>query len=73
MCLATHLFILVVPSLLLILRNHEPVANMDGKSDSAIELIDKGSKQKNDANDMARLGKMPVLKVPSTSVGSSSA
>ena len=46
---------------------------MDGKSDSAIELIDKGGKQKNDANDMARLGKTPVLKVLSTSIGSSSA
>ena len=46
---------------------------MDGKNDSAIELSDIGSKQKNDAHDMARLGKTPVLKVLSTSIGSSSA
>lgn len=46
---------------------------MDGKNDSMIELSDIGSKQKNDANDMARLGKMPVLKVSSLSTSSSSA
>ena len=39
---------------------------MDGKNDSVIELGDIGSKQKNDAIDMARLGKLPVLKVLST-------
>lgn len=36
---------------------------MDGKSDGVIELSDISSKQKNDATDMARLGKLPVLKV----------
>ena len=40
---------------------------MDGKNDSVIELGDIGSKQKHDAIDMARLGKLPVLKVLSTS------
>ena len=46
---------------------------MDGKIDSGIELSNIGTKQKSDEDDMARLGKTPVLKALITSIGSSSA
>ncbi len=46
---------------------------MDGKIDSVIELSNIGTKQKNDDNDMARLGKTPVLKALITSIRLSSA
>lgn len=46
---------------------------MDGKIDDGIELSDIGTKQKSDDNDMARLGKTPVLKAVITSLCLSSA
>ena len=66
------LYFLFIPSAHL---PHEPkpVAIMDGKIDGGIELNNIGSKQKSDENDMARLGKTPVLKALITSICLSSA
>ena len=52
------------------LVNRRPVPNMDGKIDGGIELSNIGTKQKSDDNDLARLGKTPVLKalIPSICV-----